>query len=114
QGLSWRVEPGWGATRSGVDRLWTESAAELASNEPDESFTPTMRMDSEVAYGIAFGEGMLTPFTGLRLSDGARDWRLGGRYKSIALPLEMSVEAYRTERDTENETGALLKAGLSW
>ncbi|MGI9311590.1 MAG: autotransporter domain-containing protein, partial [bacterium] len=112
QGLSWRVEPGWGVTQSGVDRLWTESAAELVAS--DESFTPTMRMDSEIAHGFAFGEGMLTPYTGLRLSDGSRDYRFGGRYKLTALPLEMSVEAYRTERATGNETGALFKAGLTW
>ncbi|MGI9309997.1 MAG: cadherin-like beta sandwich domain-containing protein, partial [bacterium] len=110
QGLSWRVEPGWGVTQSGVDRLWTKSAAELAS---DDSFTPTARMDSEIAHGFAFGEGMLTPYTGLRLSDGARDYRLGGRYKLIALPLEMSVEAYRKQRDA-NENGVLLKAGITW
>ncbi|MGI9309956.1 MAG: hypothetical protein ACR2P7_00305, partial [bacterium] len=115
QGLSWRVEPGWGVTRSGVDRLWNESAAELASSdESDESFIPTMRMDGEAAYGLAFGEGMLTPFTGLRLSDGARDYRLGGRYKSIALPLEMSAEAYRKQRDASDENGVLFKAGMSW
>ncbi|MGI9311647.1 MAG: autotransporter domain-containing protein, partial [bacterium] len=114
QGLSWRVEPGWGVTASGVDRLWTESAAELADDSSNESFEPTMRMDNELGYGFAFGEGMLTPYTGLRLSDGARDYRLGGRYKLIALPLEMSVEAYRTERDTDNETGVLFKAGMTW
>ncbi|MGI9310674.1 MAG: hypothetical protein ACR2P7_03970, partial [bacterium] len=115
QGLSWRVEPGWGVTRSGVERLWTENAAELASSaESDESFAPVARMNSEIAHGFAFGEGMLTPYTGLRLSDGARDWRFGGRYKLIALPLEMSVEAYRKQRATGNETGALLKAGLTW
>ncbi|MGI9311306.1 MAG: hypothetical protein ACR2P7_07225, partial [bacterium] len=114
QGLSWRIEPGWGVTQSGVDRLWTESTAELADGSSDESFDPIARMDSEIAHGFAFGEGMLTPYTGLRLSDGARDYRFGGRYKSIALPLEMSVEAYRKQRATENETGALLKAGLSW
>ncbi|MGI9310686.1 MAG: autotransporter domain-containing protein, partial [bacterium] len=114
QGLSWRVEPGWGVTQSGVDRLWTESAAELADDSPDESFNPIARMDSEIAHGFAFGEGMLTPYSGLRLSDGARDWRLGGRYKLTALPLEMSVEAYRKQRDAGNETGALFKAGLTW
>ncbi|MGI9310850.1 MAG: cadherin-like beta sandwich domain-containing protein [bacterium] len=113
QGLSWRVEPGWGVTRSGVGRLWTESAAELAGDSDDESFDPIARMESEIAHGFAFGEGMLTPYTGLRLSDGGRDYRFGGRYKLIALPLEMSVEAYRKQRD-ENETGVLFKAGMSW
>ncbi|MGI9311410.1 MAG: hypothetical protein ACR2P7_07755, partial [bacterium] len=116
QGLSWRVEPGWGVTRSGVDRLWTESAADLASGDSDdESFDPVARMDSEIAHGFAFGEGMLTPYTGLRLSDGGRDYRFGGRYKLSALPLEMSIEAYRKQRaTTDNETGVLLKAGLTW
>ncbi|MGI9311318.1 MAG: cadherin-like beta sandwich domain-containing protein [bacterium] len=114
QGLSWRVEPGWGVTQSGVDRLWTESAAELAaSDESDESFTSIARMDSEIAYGFNFGEGMLTPYTGLRLSDGSRDYRLGGRYKLITLPLEMSVEAYRKQRDA-TENGVLFKTGMSW
>ncbi|MGI9310014.1 MAG: autotransporter outer membrane beta-barrel domain-containing protein, partial [bacterium] len=113
QGLSWRVEPGWGVTQSGVDRLWTESAAELADDSDDESFDPVARMDSEVAHGFAFGEGMLTPYTGLRLSGGSRDYRFGGRYKLIALPLEMSVEAYRKQRDA-TENGVLFKAGMSW
>ncbi|MGI9310966.1 MAG: hypothetical protein ACR2P7_05450, partial [bacterium] len=116
QGLSWRVEPGWGVTQSGVDRLWNESAAELASDDSsDESFTPTARMDSEIAHGFAFGEGMLTPYTGLRLSDGARDWRFGGRYRLGKLPLEMSAEAYRKQRDaTADENGVWFKAGITW
>ncbi|MGI9310841.1 MAG: hypothetical protein ACR2P7_04810, partial [bacterium] len=114
QGLSWRVEPGWGVTQSGVDRLWTESAAEFASDDSsDESFNPIARMDGEIAHGFAFGEGMLTPYTVLRLSDGSRDYRLGGRYKLIALPLEMSVEAYRKQRDA-NESGVLFEAEMGW
>ncbi|MGI9310441.1 MAG: cadherin-like beta sandwich domain-containing protein [bacterium] len=115
QGLSWRVEPGWGVTQSGVDRLWTESAAELAADDSsNESFDPIARMDGEIAHGFAFGEGMLTPYTGLRLSDGAHDYRFGGRYKLIALPLEMSAEAYRKQRDANGENGVVFKAGMSW
>ncbi|MGI9310803.1 MAG: autotransporter domain-containing protein, partial [bacterium] len=111
QGLSWRVEPGLGVTQSGVDRLWNESAAELAANEPDESFNPTATMDSEIGYGLRLGEGMLTPYGGMRLSNGTNDYRLGGRYKLPALPLlEMSVEAYRKQYDNS----VVFKAGIEW
>ncbi|MGI9310386.1 MAG: hypothetical protein ACR2P7_02505, partial [bacterium] len=90
-------------------------AAKLADDSSDESFEPTMRMDGELGYGFAFGEGMLTPYTGLRLADGGRDYRFGGRYKLTALPLAMSVEAYRKQRDVSaDENGVVFKAGMSW
>ena len=41
-----------------------------------------MRLEGEIGYGFAAfnGNAVITPYGGLSLSDGSRDWRLGGRF----------------------------------
>ena len=79
RGLSLTVAPSWGAPASGVDRLWSmQNARRLTPNGDRE---PGGRLEAEVGYGVGMsgGRGVLTPYTGLSLSnDDERTW-LDGR-----------------------------------
>ena len=77
QGLSLTLAPAWGATASGVDGLWSrQTTAGLA---PNTRRALAGRLNAEVGYGFApFDTGLLTPYAGTVLSDGAdRSYRVG-------------------------------------
>ena len=79
QGLSLTLAPAWGATASGVDGLWSrQTTAGLA---PNTRRALAGRLNAEVGYGFApFDTGLLTPYAGTVLSDGAaRTYRVGTR-----------------------------------
>ena len=98
QGLALTLSPTWGAALSGVDGLWTrQTAAGLAP--PGTRSAPTGRLNAEVSYGVAapFGTGLLTPYAGTVLTDGAvRTYRLGTRWTSVS-GLALSLEGQRQE-----------------
>ncbi len=80
QGLALTVAPSWGVTASGVDGLWTRQTTQglvPAGNQP----TPGGRVQADVGYGVpAFGTGLVTPYAGTMLGDGAvRRYRVGTR-----------------------------------
>ena len=88
QGLSLTLAPTWGAVSSGVDGLWSrQTTAGLAPQGARPS--PTAQLNAEIGYGIPapFGPGLLTPYAGTVLTDGAaRTYRLGTRWTSISGP----------------------------
>ena len=79
RGVSLTVAPSWGMVASGTDRLWaTPDTRHLA---PNRDLEPGGRLEAEIGYGVGMsgGHGVLTPYTGLSLSnDGERTYRLGG------------------------------------
>ena len=79
RGLSFSVEPSWGATGSAAERLWgLDDTRGLA---PEGEFEAGRRIDAEVGYGLAVFDGRFTgtPEFGLGLSDGNREYRIGWR-----------------------------------
>ena len=81
RGLSLGVQPAWGRTASGVERLWETGIAGTTSP----SHRAAGRMDAEIGYGLAAsgGLGTVTPYAGLGLAgDGARSWRAGTRWEA--------------------------------
>ena len=83
RGLTLRVSPAWGATASAAERLWgarDAGALGLGGRE----FEAEGRLEGEVGYGIglARNRGLVTPYTALRLGEGAaRTWRAGARWR---------------------------------
>ena len=65
RGLSMRVGSAWGAASGGVERLWSQRALTGSSFDPD------ARLDAEVGYGLDAMRGLLTPYTGVALSESA-------------------------------------------
>ena len=100
RGLSFSLFPTWGETASGVDRLWDQDVAELATDDTAANDNvPQMRLDSELGYGFGAlgGQGLLTPYGGFALADeGSRRYRIGIRFE-IAPAFDLSFEGARRE-----------------
>ena len=118
RGLSLTVAPTFGAASSGVERLWSlRDARELAA---DDAFEPEARLDAEVGYGLpVFGAFTGTPYAGLGLSDGGRDWRVGWRLTPArpGLALELGVEGAWAEPANDEarpEHGVMLQGSVRW
>ena len=100
-GLSLTLSPAWGATSSGVERLWSlRDTAGLAANG---GFEPGRRLEAELGYGqSAFGgSGVMTPYASLGLSDGiGRTLRTGVRW---TLGPDFTLGLKGTRREAAND-----------
>ena len=75
-----------------------------------------MRLEGEIGYGFAAfnGNAVITPYGGLSLSDGSRDWRLGGRL-SFSPGLDISIEGTRKEQQNNApDHGVQLDINTAW
>ena len=114
QGLSLTLAPTWGAASSGVNGLWSrQTTAGLAPQ------TPAGRLNAEVGYGFApFDTGLLTPYAGTVLSDGAaRTYRVGGRLQLTggwATGLTLNLEGTRQEPAGQQPLNQGLRFQLTW
>ena len=119
RGLSFSLFSTWGETSSGVDRLWDQDVAELATDDgAANDNVPQMRLDSELGYGFgAFGgHGLLTPYGGFSLAgEGSQRYRIGGRFQ-IGSSLNLSLEGERLEpaNDAAADHGVMLRMQASW
>ena len=119
RGLSFSLFPTWGETSSGVERLWDQDVAELATDgTAANDNVPQMRLDSELGYGFdAVGEhGLLTPYGGFSLAgEGSQRYRIGSRFK-IGSWLNLSLEGERREpaNDATAEHGVMLRMQARW
>ena len=116
RGLSLTVAPSWGSAASAVDRLW--SFRDTGSSTPDGDLEPGARLEAEIGYGVGVsgGLGVLTPYTGLALSnDGERTYRLGGRW-NVAPAFSMSLEGGHHEHadDDSPEHILMLRGAMRW
>ena len=110
-GLSMRLGSAWGATSGGGERLWSQANGAFGEG----SFDPDARLDAEVAYGFDAPRGLLTPYTGVALSEVSESWRAGARWKLGALS-EVSLEASLTDSagNEKPEGGLLLRGSKRW
>ncbi len=112
-GFSLSVQPAWGWTASGVQRIWEAGGLPgLANNEQ------AARLNARVGYGFSAawrGRGVLTPYTGVSLSgEGSRRFSLGGQYRmgsSVTLSLE---GVHHTPAYGETRRGVMLRGALNW
>ena len=110
-GLALSVQPAWGRTASGVQRLWEAGATGGAA--PDNQAAG--RLSARIAYGIDAGRGVLTPYTDASLSgEGSRRLSLGGRL-DIGPSVHMSLEGVHSRRARgTTDRGVMLRGGLYW
>ena len=117
-GLSLTLAPAWGATASGVDGLWSrQTTAGLAPQGNRQ--TQAGRLTAEVGYGFApFGTGLLTPYAGTVLSDGAdRTYRVGTRLQlggPGATGLTLNLEGMRQEPVGQQPATQGLRLQATW
>ena len=115
RGLSFTLSPRWGASESGLARLWDEGMTGGASSG-DDTDADTARLEAEVGYGIGFweGSGLATPHAGVGYgNDGERRWRLGTRF-AFGPAVAVGLEAERKEGAAAPEHGAGLELRLRW
>ena len=102
QGLSLTLAPTWGAASSGIESLWARQTTAGLAPQGTRS-APTGRLNAEVSYGVAapFGTGLLTPYVGTVLTDGAaRTYRVGTRLELTGgwtTGVTLSLEGQRQE-----------------
>ena len=118
QGLSLTLAPAWGATASGVDGLWSrQTTAGLA---PNTRRALAGRLNAEIGYGVAapFDTGLLTPYAGTVLSDGAdRTYRVGTRLQLSgpgATGLTLNLEGTRQEPAGQQPANQGLRLQATW
>ena len=113
RGLSFTLSPRWGASESGLARLWDEGTTGDASSGADAG---TARLEAELGYGFGVweGSGLATPHAGFGYgNDGARHWRLGTRF-AFGPAVAVGLEAERKEGAAAPEHGAGLELRLRW
>ena len=112
QGLALVMQPAWGQTGSGINRLWENGVAAGAS--PDNR----ARLNAEVGYGLGapHGPGVLTPYAGLGLAgEGAQRWRMGARWQLSAHgSVNLEGTRYEAANDDGPEHGLMLRGHLNW
>ena len=115
QGLSLTLAPTWGAASSGMDGLWSrQTTAGLAPQGARPS--PTAQLNAEIGYGIPapFGPGLLTPYAGTVLSDGAaRTYRLGTRWTAVS-GLSLTLDGQRQEPAGQQPVNQGLQLQVGW
>ncbi len=110
-GLALTVQPAWGHTASGVQRLWDTGGVTLANQAAG-------HVNARLAYGIGSawgGQGVLTPYTDMLLSgDGSRRLSLGSRF-DIGTSLRISLEGVH-DRPVHGDThhSVMLHGDLNW
>ena len=114
-GLALSVEPQWGQTASGVQRMWEADAiggALLDSQSP-------LRMNTRIAYGMValWGgrQGVLTPYADMSLSgEGSRRLSLGGQF-NIESSVQMSLEVMHDQPAYgDTDYGFMLRNNFNW
>ena len=113
-GLSFRLLPSWGASGSGVARLWDEGVA--AARPADGGGDNEARLETELGYGLpAFGgAGVTTPYAGFGLAQGGeRDTRAGVRL-GLGAGFDLGIEAERRENAADTGHGIGLDLRIRW
>ena len=113
RGLSLALSPRWGASASGLARLWDEGMAGRRASS-DAAGAGTARLEAELGYGFGVWEGTGTPHAGFGYEgSGARRWRPGTRF-AVGPDLAVSLQAKRKEGPAAPERGARLELRLRW
>ncbi len=119
QGLALTLAPTWGAASSGVDGLWSRQTTAGLAPEGNRQ-TPAGQLNAEIGYGVAapFDTGLLTPYAGTVLSDGAaRTYRVGGRLQmrgGWATGLTLNLEGTRQDTAGQQPVNQGLRLQLTW
>ncbi len=113
RGLSLRMQPSWGQAESAPGQLWEHRVAELESEDGD---APEARLVTDVGWGLSAlsGRGLVTPYSGLELSeDGSPVYRLGSRV-GIGSVFHIDLAGDRTEKGGRPEHGIDLHLRMQW
>ncbi len=95
-GLSFSLQPAWGATASRASQVWAQEAATTvaAASAP---VRRNGRVDMNLGYGLGWEEMLVTPYGNMTLTNGsARAYRLGSRMR-FGGGMTLNLEGIRQE-----------------
>ena len=111
RGLSFELAPRWGASESGLGRLWEDGATGRASPVGGAA---RLRLDTELGYGYGVRGGVLTPYGGFGYEQGgARRYRLGMRL-DLGDAIDLGLEAQREEGGLDTDHGIAVELRIRW
>ena len=119
RGLSMTLAPTWGAAASGVEGLWSRQTTQGLAPQ-NTTRAPAGRLAADVGYGLPapVGPGLLTPYAGTVLSDGAdRTYRVGTRLQMPGLGttgLTLSLEGTRQEPGGAQPVNQGVRLEATW
>ena len=114
RGLSFDMRSDWGASSSGMERLWESGASDMAENGLQAMLGA--RMQAEIGYGIGYASGLLKSYGGVELEGGGNArYFIGSRYTTPSL-LELSFEGAHRTTDSESDPASsiTLRGTLRW
>ncbi|MYD92250.1 MAG: hypothetical protein F4Y02_00865 [Chloroflexi bacterium] len=113
RGLSLRAASTWGDASGGAERLWSQrTAADLVRAG---GFEPGASVEAEAGYGFDVRRGLLTPYTGVALTENSETWRAGARWKlGPAFEVELEASLREPAGGEDTESGVLLKGSKRW
>ena len=110
--LTFRAQPSYGRGESGSGQLWDQQVKDL----DEDGGEPEARLVMDAGWGLAAlsGRGLVTPYSGIELSEsGSRVYRLGSRV-AIDSVFNIDLAANRTEDGDSPEHGIGLQLGMQW
>ena len=114
-GLAVSIEPQWGQTTSGVQRMWEADAIGMTLSG-DRS---PLHMNARVAYGmialLGGRQGVLTPYTNMSLSgEGSRRLSMGGQF-NVGTSVQISMEILHDQPAYGGSVhGIMLHSSFNW
>ena len=113
RGLTLRAQPSYGRTESDAGQLWEQEVADL---ESEDDADPGARLVLNAGWGLPAqsGRDLVTPYSGLELSEGgSRVYRLGSRIE-IDSALSINLVGNRKEEGDSPEHGIDLHLRMQW
>ena len=113
RGLTLRAQPSYGRTESDAGQLWEQEVADL---ESEDDADPGARLVLNAGWGLPAqsGRDLVTPYSGLELSEGgSRVYRLGSRVE-IDSALSINFAGNRKEEGGSPEHGIDLHLRMQW
>ena len=112
RGMSLTITPTWGSAASAAEQLWGAGAATRLVGS--EAFEAKTHLDTEIGYGLGApqGWGVVTPYAGVTLSDGAQRTLRGGLRWNASQSATMALEAERQDEgeDASPTNAVMLRA----
>ena len=109
RGMSLTITPTWGSAASEAEQLWgTGDASKLVSNA---KFEAEQHLDAELGYGLGgpHGVGVITPYAGFTLGDGAQRTLRSGLRWNASQNATVALEAAREQTGAESRpTNAVM------
>ena len=116
RGLTFTLAPVWGQAGSQAERLW--GARDARELDPDTDFEATGRIEAEVGYGFGIRgtRGVVTPYTGLSLEEGAGRTLWAGTRWNLGPGAEMGLEGtHRGGANGARGTNAIeFRTSIRW